>query len=114
MKKRNEELYLKDILEAISHIEAYTKNISYNQFSSDQMKIDAVVRNLEIIGEAAKNLSKHTKARYPDVPWRNISGMRDKVIHEYFGVDLEIIWKTVQESLLGLKKVIKKIKSEHK
>ena len=76
------------------------------------MIIDAVVRNFEIIGEAAKNLSRKTKSRLSDIPWEDITGMRNKMIHEYFGVDLEIIWKTIQEAVPDLKKAIKKVNAK--
>ena len=103
MKKRNEELYLKDILEAISHIQAYTKNISYSQFSSDQMKIDAVVRNLEIIGEAVKKLDMAYRESHPSVEWKAVAGMRDKLIHHYMGVDYHLVWDVIENQVPGLK-----------
>jgi len=74
------------------------------------MVIDAVVRNLEIIGEAAKNLSKETKSQYPEIPWREMADMRNKLIHEYFGVDLDIVWKTIKYRLPEVKKNLRKIK----
>ena len=109
MNKRNEDLYIKDTIEAIKYIQAYTKNLSFKKFSNDQKTIDAVIRNFEIIGEATKQISKQTKARYPAIPWRKIASMRDKVIHEYFGVDLDIIWETIHESLPSLKKKIERV-----
>ena len=109
MSKRNEKLYIKDILSAIKHIENYTEGISFEKFSDDQMIIDAVVRNFEIIGEAAQKISQKTKFSAPEIPWQDIVGMRNKIIHEYFGVDLEIIWRTIQEALPVFKKAIKKI-----
>ncbi|MCB9771302.1 MAG: DUF86 domain-containing protein [Candidatus Omnitrophica bacterium] len=110
MSRRSEALYIKDIADAIAHIEQYTKGISFTKFSKTPMIIDAVVRNFEIIGEAAKNLSSKTKASVPEIPWEDITGMRNKIIHEYFGVDLEIIWKTIRESLPVFKKAIAKLK----
>ena len=107
MSKRNDALYIKDILEAIKNIKEYSKNLSFKKFSNNQMVIDAVVRNFEIIGEAAKNLSKKTKASISEIPWQDITGMRNKIIHEYFGVDLEIIWQTIQESLPDFEKAIR-------
>ncbi len=110
MSKRNEALYIKDILTAIKNIESYTKGIPFKKFSYNQMIIDAVIRNLEIIGEAAKNLSIEIKSSRPNIPWEDIIGMRNKIAHEYFGVDTEIIWETVQESLPELKKAMKRIR----
>jgi len=74
------------------------------------MAVDAVVRNIEIIGEAANNIPEEIKIKFPDVPWHRIIGMRNKVIHEYFGIDLDILWKTVQKRIPELKKQIHKIK----
>ncbi len=110
MSGRTEALYLKDIRDAVNNIENYTKEISFKKFAHNQMIIDAVVRNFEIIGEASKNLPKKTKSSRPDIPWEDVAGMRNKIIHEYFGVDLEIIWKTIQEDLPHFKKALKKIK----
>jgi len=110
MAKREDKLYFKDILDAISKIEKYTKNLSYEEFFNNLMVIDAVVRNLEIIGEATKNLSKEIKSQYPEIPWREMADMRNKLIHEYFGIDLEIVWKTVKYRIPELKKNLRKIK----
>ena len=110
MSRRSEALYIKDIADAIAHIEQYTKGISFTKFSKTPMIIDAVVRNFEVIGEAAKNLSPKTKASVTEIPWEDITGMRNKIIHEYFGVDLEIIWETIRESLPVFKKAIAKMK----
>lgn len=109
MSKRNIALYLDDIRNAVEKIEEYTKNITFRDFSNDSRTIDAVVRNLEIIGEAAKNIPKEFSLKYPEIPWKKIGGMRDKVIHEYFGIDLEIVWQTIKEDLPLLKEKIIKI-----
>lgn len=110
MSKRNITLYLDDITTSIDKIETYTKGLSYDSFSNDPKTVDAVVRNLEIIGEAAKNIPKEIRVKYPEIPWKPIMGTRDKVIHEYFGIDLEILWKTLQEDIPQLKVQIAKIK----
>lgn len=107
MSKRKAILYFQDILTSLENIEEYTKGLDLESFKSDKKTIDAVVRNLEIIGEAAKNIPKRLKNQYPKVPWEKMVGMRNKVIHEYFGVDVEILWQTLQEDLPGLKKQIK-------
>ncbi len=103
-------LYIEDIQESIRRIEAYTRELTFDSFSADTKTIDAVVRNLSIIGEAVKNLPQETKLKYPNIPWNEISGMRNKIIHEYFGVDEEILWKTIQEDLLTFKNQIDAIK----
>lgn len=109
MKKRNQKLYLKDILDSIQKIEEYTKGLSFGEFSHNKMVIDAVIRNFEIIGEASKNVSDKIKSFCQDIPWKEIAGMRDKVIHEYFGVDIEIVWKTIKYRLPELKVTLQDI-----
>lgn len=107
MTKRNNNLYIKDILDSIDKIEEYVKGLSFEDFTKNKMVIDAVVRNFEIIGEAAKNMPSEVKTKYKKIPWKEMAGMRDKTIHEYFGVDLKIIWKTIKQSLPVLKRAIK-------
>jgi uncharacterized protein with HEPN domain len=107
MTKRNANLYIKDILDSMAKIEEYIKGLSFEDFTKNKMAIDAVVRNLEIIGEAAKNVTSEVRTKYNKIPWKEMAGMRDKTIHEYFGVDLKIIWKTVKESLPELKRALK-------
>jgi len=109
MAKRSDKLYLRDILDSIEKIEKYVRGLNFEKFSENLMIIDAVVRNLEIIGEATKNLSKEIKILHPEIPWKEMKGMRNKVIHEYFGVNLKIIWKTIKERLPELKIKIKEI-----
>jgi uncharacterized protein with HEPN domain len=97
MPERDAKLYLADIQLALEKIERYTSGLSFEQFASSQQVIDAVVRNFEIIGEAGRNIPENIKNAHPDVPWETMTGMRNKVIHEYFGVDEEILWKTLKE-----------------
>ena len=111
MSKKNNKLYINDIIQAIHKIEKYTKVLNYSKFARDEKTIDAVIRNLSIIGEAANNIPAEIRKKYPLVPWRQTSSMRNKVIHEYFGINKEIIWKTVTEDIPLLKKEINKIKS---
>lgn len=112
MAKRNDKLYIRDILDSIEKIGSYVNNLDYKKFSENSITIDAVVRNFEIIGEATKNLSKEIKSSYPEIPWKEMAGMRNKVIHEYFGVNLKIVWKTIKERLTELKIKIEEILKE--
>lgn len=109
MSKRDVALYLSDILSSIKKIEEYTSGLTWGKFSKDDKTIDAVVRNLEIIGEATKQMPDTFKEKHTDVPWRKIISMRNKVIHEYSGVDVEILWQTIQEDLPELKRLIKRL-----
>lgn len=109
MSKRNIKLYLYDIDEAINKIDKYVKNLSFNNFVKDEKTVDAVIRNLEIIGEAASHVPEEFRSKHPKIPWYEIIGMRNKVVHEYFGVDLEILWKTIKEDIPRLKKGIEKL-----
>ncbi len=109
MSKREPELYLRDILDSIIKIENFVKNLSYEKFVESEMVQDAVIRNIEIIGEAVKNLPDETKKLQPDIPWNKIIDMRNKVIHEYFGVDTEILWKTITDDLPKLKQQVEAI-----
>lgn len=106
---KKDEVYLKHILDAMSDIEKFTEGISKERFYESKEKQYAVLRALEIIGEAVKNLSRELKAKHREVLWRDISGMRDKLIHEYFGVNLELVWETMKKDLPKLKKQIYKI-----
>ncbi|MFH1890869.1 MAG: DUF86 domain-containing protein [Candidatus Kuenenbacteria bacterium] len=110
MPKRNIKLYLEDIRVAIRKIEKYTEEVSLKLFESDEKTIDAVIRNLEVIGEAVNNIPKQTRDKYPNVPWRKIISMRNKVLHEYFGIDWDILWQTIKEDIPELKKQINKIR----
>lgn len=105
-------LYLEDILEAISNIEKYTKGLTLNKLKRNRLIIDAVIRNLEIIGEAVKHIPANVKKKYPDIEWRKIAGLRDILIHEYFGIDIEVLWDIVIHKLPDLEKNIKIILKE--
>lgn len=99
MTKRDTRLYVEDIRDFIRKIEEYIKDLTLDEFSKNSMVIDAVIRNLSVTGEAAKNIPDEIKEKHINVPWSEIMGMRNKVVHEYFGVDEEILWKTIKEDL---------------
>lgn len=104
--KRSLLLYLEDILESIQIIENYIGDITEHEFLNNQEKQDAIVRRLEIIGEAVKKIPEGVRNKYPSIPWRQIAGMRDVVIHEYFGVSALLIYNTITSDLLVLKGTI--------
>ena len=112
MPKRGDKEFLLDIIEAIKRIELYTKELSYSDFLQKIETQDAVIRNFEIIGEAVKNISKNLKAKYNNLQWKEIAGMRDKVIHFYFGVNWDIVWKAAKDNLPQLKEKIERILKE--
>jgi len=109
MNKRKPDVYLQDILESIQQIEEYLDGVNENEFYQNSEKQDAVLRRLEIIGEAVKHISDDIRNEYDQIPWRKIAGMRDIIIHEYFGVTLSMIWVVTQRDLPDLKSKIKDI-----
>ena len=107
MSKRSQEDLLSDILEASTRILSYTKGFDFKDFQNDTKTQDAVIRNVEIIGEAVKNLSLEFKDSYPGIPWKSIAGMRDKLIHDYFGINTDIVWGVAEKNLPDLIRVLK-------
>ena len=101
---RDAGLYIGDIRRAIAKIEKYTKGLTFEKFKNDDKTVDAVVRNLHIIGEAVKHLPKEFRNRGGNIPWREIIGMRNILVHEYFGLDAGILWKTVTEDIPTFRK----------
>ena len=109
MSERGDVEFLKDIQEAIKRIESYTEDMVYNEFLNDLKTQDAVVRNIEIIGEAVKNLSSDFKEKHDNIEWRKIAGTRDKIIHFYFGVNWDIVWDIIRNKLPALGEEIKEL-----
>lgn len=109
MSKRTVELLLADIAEAIDKIERYTHGMSWDSFETDEKTADAVVRNLEITGEAASHLPKAFRKKHQQIEWAKIVGLRNRIVHEYFGVDLALIWNILQNDLPVFKKALDKI-----
>ncbi|MCL0077704.1 DUF86 domain-containing protein [Peptococcaceae bacterium] len=107
--KRSIKLYIKDIVEYMERAEEHVKGLNHNQFLKDRKTGDAVIRCIEVIGEATKNIPDSIRNKYPSIPWRDMAGMRDKIIHGYFIVDFENVWLVVKEEIPKLKPLIKKI-----
>lgn len=106
---REYRMFLADIVEAVDEIEEFTSGMDFTAFLNDRKTRKAVVKNIEIIGEAAKHVPDEIKASYPDIQWRVIAGMRDRLTHGYFGIDYEIVWDVVGNRLIDLRDAIRKI-----
>jgi len=104
--------YIVDILSAIAEVQEFTRGMNYQVFIRDRKTINAVIRSLEIMGEAAKRIPEEIRNKYPDIPWKRMAGMRDKLIHEYAGVDLETVWDVITEELPPLKPLLEKSAKE--
>jgi len=107
--KKDPLIFIKHIRDSLSEVDSFTKNVSKEKFMREKLIQNAVIRSIEVIGETVKNLPKSFTNKYKEIPWNKIAGMRDKIIHHYFGVDLETIWKVVKENVPELKKQIEKI-----
>ncbi|HEX2869004.1 MAG TPA: DUF86 domain-containing protein [Ignavibacteriales bacterium] len=113
MSKRDWKILFEDILDSINKISTYTKDCEFDDFASSSLVVDAVVRNIEIIGEASKNVPEAVKLSAPEIPWNKMAGIRNRIVHEYFGVDISIIWFIVTNELPQLKVRIQSYISEN-
>ncbi len=107
--ERSDIAYLHDMLEAIQQVQSYVQGYDYEAFLQDRKTRDAVIRNLEVIGEAVRKLSRSLRARHPQVEWRAIAGFRDRLIHDYFGINYETVWQIIQDKLPSLQAELQKI-----
>lgn len=112
MSKRNWKLFVEDILESIGLIESYISNMNFDDFQKDRKTIDAVVRNLEIIGEASRSIPEEIKNNHPEIDWKGIIGLRNRIAHEYFGISVSIVWEIIKSDLPALKEKIKHLLEE--
>jgi uncharacterized protein with HEPN domain len=101
--EKDDTVYLQHILDAINTIEEYLQGVDEEKFKATRLLQDGTIRQIEIIGEAVRHTSKNTRKTYSEIPWQDIAGMRDKLIHDYFGVDIEKVWDTTKEDLPTLK-----------
>ena len=106
---RNYRLYIKDIFEAMSAVQTFVEGMDFDAFVADDKTASAVVRKLEIIGEASKNVPEEVRQKYPQVPWRQMAGMRDQIIHAYFAVDYAVVWDTLKVDIPPLQPIIAQI-----
>jgi len=107
--KKDNSIYLHHIVDHLKNVSIYLSGFNYSHFLESQLHQDAVIRNLEVCGEATKKISQDLKDKYPQISWRAMAGMRDKLIHDYFNVDLEIVWETAKNDVPNLITVIEKI-----
>ena len=108
--KRDIGLFIEDIIESIKNMEDFSRGLNKEKFSKDKLRQSAIVRQLEIIGEAAKNIPPPFREKYPNIPWKDISGFRDILSHAYFGVNIDRVWEIIKNDLPKLKKETDKIK----
>jgi uncharacterized protein with HEPN domain len=104
--EKDNTVYLRHVLDAINTIEEYLQGVNEDNFKATRLLQDGAIRQIEIIGEAIRHISKDIRKTYPEIPWQDMAGMRDKLIHDYFGVDIEKVWDTTQEDLPVLKEQV--------
>jgi len=110
--RRDYRLFIRDILDSIDKIESFIGDMSFEEFTKDDKTSSAVVRKLEVIGEATKNIPESIRERYSNVPWSDMARMRDKIIHFYFGIDYEIVWRVIKDRLPGIRVILEEILKE--
>ncbi|TVQ15099.1 MAG: DUF86 domain-containing protein [Balneolaceae bacterium] len=114
---KSDKIYILHIIDSMDQINEYTAQISPEEFKENRLIQDAVVRNFEIMGEAAKNVSNQTREKYSQIPWKNMAGMRDKLIHNYMGVDLDAVWNTIHDIIPSMRikvaEVVRSIEEEN-
>lgn len=113
MKNRSPELFFNDILDSLTRVLKYSKGLSYDELIKNDMAIDAIIRNFEVIGEAAKYIPEEFKTKYPELPLKEMVGMRNVLIHDYLGIDYKFIWQTIKEDLPELKQIVDRIIKEN-
>jgi len=111
--KKDDTVYLHHILDAINTIEEYLQGVNEENFKATRLLQDGTIRQIEVIGEAIRHISKDTRKTYPEIPWQDIAGMRDKLIHDYFGVDIEKVWDTAWQDLPVLKEQVIRILKDY-
>ena len=114
MSYRDYSIYVKDILENIAIAENFVANMSFEKFSKDKKTVYAVVRCIEIIGEAAKHVPNSIRKKHPKIPWKRMAGMRDKLVHVYFGIALKVVWKTIKQEIPLIKPLIEEVLADLK
>ena len=114
MSKNGREItdYLNDILGSINEVEEFVSGMAYDEFAADKKTVNAVIRSLEVLGEATKHVPVSFRNRHPNIPWSKMAGMRDVLIHDYMGVDLKTVWKVAQERLPEIKPLIDSLVAE--
>jgi len=112
MKRRDYRDYLRDMLESVDDIESFIGGMSFEEFKRDKKTLNAVVRSIEVVGEAAKKIPRALRDRHKEIPWKEMAAMRDKLTHEYFGIDVEILWKTAKDDIPPLRQPIQNFLKE--
>lgn len=107
--KKDHIIFIEHIMESIHHIEVFSKGLTKEKLIADELKQSAIMRKIEIIGEAVKNLPQNFTRSHPSIPWKDIVGMRDKIVHQYFDIDLDVVWQVIKVDLPDLKKKMQKI-----